>query len=94
MGCQSHPYKSISVETDWGAEIIPGSCSAWTDECNTYCRLDALTSYKKLPLENKCTAVRSTCIDNNPEKLKPCYGICAYAQLNPSTDPQISEKCE
>ena len=95
IGCQSYPYKSLSVETDWGLEIIPGFCSAWTDECNTYCRLDALTSYEKIHLENnKCTAERSTCIDNDPEKLKPCYKICAYAKLNPSTDPQLSKQCE
>ena len=91
-GCQQYPYQSITVETDWGLEPIPGSCSAWTDKCNIYCRT-GLKEYKKLDLENKCTAEKSNCIDDEPEKLKQCNKVCKYVKIAPNIDAEKLKQC-
>ena len=75
-GCESGRYSQIAVETGLGREIIPGSCSAWTDGCDTYCRANHPTSwYKGKKLKTVCKNEdlhASECIDDQPEKLKLC----------------------
>lgn len=74
-GCESSRHAQIVIETGLGREIIPGSCSAWTDGCDTYCRADAPTSWYKVKSKTVCKNEdihASECIDNEPEKLKLC----------------------
>ena len=74
-GCEQGPYNSIVVETSWGHETISSSCYAWTDGCNTDCRTNNTTDYKRIQVKEDCKNTdihRAQCIDDDPEKLKIC----------------------
>ena len=71
-GCESGPYQTI---VDENQQSISASCSAWENECNIYCRTNNTTGYRKIEKPEKCEGAdttTSTCIDDEPEKLKLC----------------------
>ena len=73
-GCQEAPYSTITVETGWGREQIPGFCSAWSDGCDVYCR-EGSQSWYKVKLKTLCKNEdlhASQCIDSEPDLLKLC----------------------
>ena len=73
-GCEETPYNRIIVDTGLRQETIPGSCSAFTEGCNIFCRTGRVT-YKKIELKNICKDAdlrTAECIDDEPEKLKLC----------------------
>ena len=84
IGCNTAiptgPYPDILVNQ----ELIPGSCSAWTDGCDVFCRTGNRdsTSFSKEEIKD-CKDKdlhRPQCIDEDPEKLEICINMENYVK--------------